>query len=114
MTTAFTSEHRKAVVEDYFQCLLHGNISALPVTSDYVTQSPMSGRLSGKAALDYLEEIGREMSDIRIVRCIAEGDTLAVQYDEISEDLVLPVCAFIDFRGDKICSTQVFFDSAAL
>jgi len=100
------------VIEQYFKCVVDGNLKALPVTDDYGSESPQSGILKGEKAIAYLGMIGAEMSDIRVVQHIVDGDLVATHFEEITTKGILPIVGLFELRGDKVCFVRVFFDSA--
>jgi hypothetical protein len=104
---------RARTIERYFRCVVEGRLGDLPVTEDYGSESPLSGRMQGPKAVAYLGEIGKEMRDIRIVRHIVEGDAVATHFEEVLADRVLPVVGLFEFSGERIRFVRVFFDSAA-
>src|SRR5262249_9613512 len=70
-------EKKTKVIEQYFKCLVEGNLKALPVTEDYGSESPQSGIVKGEKAIAYLGMIGAEMSDIHVVQHIVDGNFVA-------------------------------------
>lgn len=108
-----TDRARKArVVDEYFRCVIEGRLQDLPITADYGSESPQSGLVKGVQAVTYLGAIGAEMTDIRIIQNIVEGDFVATYFEEVTPKGVLPVVGLFEFRGDKIKFVRVFFDSA--
>lgn len=106
-----TERERKArTIEAYFRCVVEGRLGDLPITEDYGSESPLSGRMQGRRAVDYLGEIGKEMKAIRVVRHIVEGDAVATHFEEVLEEGVLPVVGLFEFSGEKIRFVRVFFD----
>ena len=105
-------ERKIKVIEQYFRCVVDGNFKALPLTDDYGSESPQSGVLEGEKAIAYLGMIGAEMSDIRVVQHIVDGDFVATHFEEITARGILPVVGLFELRGDKVCFVRVFFDSA--
>jgi hypothetical protein len=91
---------------------VEGNVNALPVTDDYGSESPQSGILRGEKAIAYLGMIGAEMRDIRVVRHIVDGDSVATHFEEVTAKGILPIAGLFELRGDKVCFVRVFFDSA--
>ena len=105
-------ERKIKVIEQYFKCVVDGNLKALPVTDDYGSESPQSGTLNGEKAIAYLGMIGAEMSDVRVVQHIADGDFVATHFEEITIKGILPIVGLFELRDDKVCFVRVFFDSA--
>ena len=105
-------ERKIKVIEQYFRCVVDGNLKALPLTDDYGSESPQSGVLEGEKAIAFLGMIGAEMSDIRVVQHIVDGDFVATHFEEITARGILPVVGLFELRGDKVCFVRVFFDSA--
>ena len=105
-------ERKIKVIEQYFECVVDGNLKDLPVTDDYGSESPQSGTVRGAKAITYLGMIGAEMSDIRVVQHIVDGDFVATHFEEITTKGILPIVGLFELRGDKVCFVRVFFDSA--
>jgi limonene-1,2-epoxide hydrolase len=105
-------ERKIKVIERYFKSVLDGNLKALPVTDDYGSESPQSGILKGEKAITYLGMIGAEMSDIRVVQHIVDGNSVATHFEEITARGILPIVGLFELKGDKVCFVRVFFDSA--
>lgn len=103
---------KAAVIDRYFACVVSGRVDELPVTDDYGSESPLSGRITGKAAIEYLGSIGAEMKAIRVVRHIVEGDFVATHFDEELAGGTLPVVGLFELEGDRVKFVRVFFDSA--
>jgi hypothetical protein len=100
------------VIEQYFRCVVDGNLKALPITDDYGSESPQSGILERDKAIAYLGMIGAEMSDIRVVQHIVDGEFVATHFEEITARGILPIVGLFQLKGDKVCFVRVFFDSA--
>ena len=105
-------DRKVKVIEQYFRCVVDGNLKDLPVTDGYGSESPQSGIVRGEKAITYLGMIGAEMSDIRVVRHIVDGDFVATHFEEITARGILPVVGLFELRGYKVCFVRVFFDSA--
>jgi hypothetical protein len=105
-------ERKIRVVEYYLKCVVDGDLKALPVTDDYGSESPQSGKVKGEKAIAYLGMIGAEMSDVRVVQHIVDGDFVATHFEEITTKGILPIVGLFELRGDKVCFVRVFFDSA--
>jgi hypothetical protein len=69
------------VVAEYFRCVVEGRLQDLPITTDYGSESPQSGRVQGATAVTYLGSIGAEMTDIRVMQHIVEGDFVATYFE---------------------------------
>ena len=110
-----TDRDRKTrVINDYFRCVVKGRLQDLPITTDYGSESPQSGLVKGAQAVAYLGSIGAEMTDIRVMQNIVEGNFVATYFEEITPQSVLPIVGLFEFSGDKIKFVRVFFDSAHL
>ena len=105
-------ERKVRVIEQYFKCVVEGNLKSLPVTDDYGSESPQSGILQGEKAISYLGMIGAEMSDVRVVQHIVDGDFVATHFEEITPKGILPIVGLSELKGDKVRFVRVFFDTA--
>ncbi len=100
-------------IEAYFRCVVEGRLDDLPITGDYGSESPLSGRMHGPEAVAYLGVIGKEMSDIRIVQHIIEGNFVATHFEELLPSGILPVVGLFEFTGDRIRFVRVFFNASS-
>ena len=84
----------------------------MPITSNYGSESPLSGFLQGPAAIDYLKTVGPEMDEIRLIQHVVEGNFVATLFEEIVAGGPLPVFALFELKDSKVRFVRVFFDRA--
>ena len=106
-------QEKTDVIEKYFDCVISGRIDELPVTDDYGSESPSSGLVQGPEAVAYLGRIGAEMSAIRVVQHVVEGNFVATHFEEDIDGGTVPVFALFELAGEKVRFVRVFFDRGA-
>jgi hypothetical protein len=94
-STISERERKIQVIEQYFKSVVDGSLKALPVTDDYGSESPQSGLLKGEKTIAYLGLIGAEMSDIRVVQHIVDGDFVVTHFEEITTKGILPIVGLL-------------------
>jgi hypothetical protein len=104
-------ESQVALVESFLDCLVRKDLERIPIAPDYSTESPLSGKLTGRAALDYLRIVARAVEAIRVEEHIVEGDRVATLFEEDTADGTLPVFSCFRVERGRIKETRVFYDS---
>lgn len=99
-----------AVVETFFAAIVSKDLSRLPVDPDLTAESPLTPKLRGRAALDYLQTVAANVKAIRITRHIVEGDFVATLFEEDTAHGVLPVFATFQVVAGRIVDTRAFYD----
>jgi len=103
-------EELVAVVESYLEGFVRKEFARLPLASDYIAESPLGGRLSGKEALDYLKVAASRVKGIRIEGHIVEGDHVATLLEEETDRGPLRVFARFRIEAGRIREALVFYD----
>jgi hypothetical protein len=112
MTTASTPtrDDQVAVVESFLDCIVRKDFGQLPIASEYTAQSPLTSKLTGQAALDYLRIVARSVKAIRIEQHIVEGHHVATLFEEDTANGTLPVFSCFHIEGGRIKGVRVFYD----
>lgn len=99
-----------AVVESYLDCVVRKEFDQLPVSSDYTAESPMTPKLGGDPAVQYLRAVAAGVKSIRIKQHIVEGDYVATFFEEDTIYGPLPVFARFQIESGRIKDVRVFYD----
>jgi hypothetical protein len=99
-----------AVVEAFFRHIVDKQLARLPIDTDFTTQSPLTPKLSGRAAIDYLERVAANVTAIHIKQHIVEGDWVATLLEEETTHGSLEVFSKFHVVGDRIKEVTVFYD----
>jgi hypothetical protein len=99
-----------AVVEAFLNGIVSGDLERLPIDGDLTVQSPLTPKLSGRAALEYLKRVGAGVTAIHVRQHIVEGDWVATLFDE--ETVYGPIAVFSKFHvvAGRIKDAAVFYD----
>jgi hypothetical protein len=99
-----------AVVESYFDCCVRNDFEALPIAPDYTIETPLTPKLSGHAAVDYLKAASAHIRGIRIRQHIVEGDHVATWFEEETTWGPLKVVAKLEIEGGCVKGEVAFYD----
>ena len=99
-----------AVVEAFFRCIVEKDLERLPVEPDFTTESPLTPKRRGPAAIEYLRGVAAGMRAIRIEQHIVEGDWVATLFVEDTVHGELTVFSRFHVVGDRIRDVIVFYD----
>jgi hypothetical protein len=82
----------------------------LPIAPEYTAQSPLTPKLTGQAALDYLRVVARAVNAIRVEQHIVEGHHVATLFEEDTVNGTLPVFSRFHIEAGRIKDVRVFYD----
>jgi hypothetical protein len=103
-------EEKVALVESYLDCVARKELDRLPIAPEYTAQSPMTPRLSGQAAVEYLRTVAAGMKRIQVRQHIVEGDHVATFFEEDTVYGPIPVFAKFQIESGRIKDVRVFYD----
>lgn len=103
-------DEKVAVVELYLACVIRKQLDQLPITPDYTAQSPLTPKLSGPAAVEYLRTVAAGVKDIQIKQHIVEGDHVATFFEEDTIYGRIPVFAKFQIESGRVKDVRVFYD----
>ena len=49
-------DEKVAVVESFFDCIASGDLDRLPIAPELTVESPLTPKLSGEAAMEYVKD----------------------------------------------------------
>jgi hypothetical protein len=103
-----------SIVESFFRCIVDKDIAGLPVDPALAVQSPLTPRVSGRAAMDYVRAVAANTHAIRVVQHIVEGDEVASLTENETSNGPLSLFAKFHLDGDHIAEVRVFYDTRQL
>jgi limonene-1,2-epoxide hydrolase len=113
-TSTATREKQVAVVESFLDCVVRKDFDRLPIAPDYTAQSPLTPKLSGQAAVDYLRNVAQAIKAIRIEQHVVEGNRVATLFVEDTVHGPLPVFSLFEIEGGRIKDARVFYDASRI
>jgi hypothetical protein len=99
-----------AVVESFFACIVSKELDRLPIAPGFTCQSPLTPKLSGRAALDYARAVAAGVKSIRVLQHIVEGDHVATFLEEETVNGPLEVFSKFRLEAGRIEDARVFYD----
>lgn len=109
-----TRDEQVAVVELFLDRLVREDLDQLPIAAEFTAQSPLTPKLTGQAALDYLRIVARALKAIRIEQHIVEGEHVATLFEEETANGSIPVFSRFHVREGRIKDVRVFYDPTRL
>jgi hypothetical protein len=103
-------DENAAVVESFFARIVDKDLTLLPIDADFTTHSPLTPKLSGQAAIDYLARVSGSVTAIHIKQHIVEGDWVATLLEEETVNGNLEVFSKFHVVGGRIKDVKVFYD----
>jgi hypothetical protein len=112
MTTSSipTRDEQVVVVESFLDCIVRKAFDRIPIAPEFTAQSPLTPKLVGRAALDYLRVVARAVNDIRIEQHIVEGHHVATLFEQDTVNGTLPVFSRFHIEEGRIKDVRVFYD----
>jgi hypothetical protein len=105
-----TRDEQVALVEAFLDCIVRKDFERMPIAPDYTAQSPLTPKLTGRAALDYLRVVAGAVRAIRIEQHIVEKDDVATLFEEDTAGGTIPVFSRFHIEGGRIQDVRVFYD----
>ncbi len=103
-------EEKVALVESFLNCMASGEVERLPIAPDLTVESPLTSKLSGEAAMEYVKAVAEGTKSIQVVQHIVEGDHVATLSE--NETINGPLSVFAKFRieSGRIKDVRVFYN----
>ena len=103
-------EEKVALVESFLNCMASGEVERLPIAPGLTVESPLTPKLSGEAAMEYVKAVAEDTKSIQVVQHIVEGDHVATLSE--NETINGPLSVFAKFRieSGRIKDVRVFYD----
>ena len=113
MTTPSTMSRAEkvAVVESFLDGIASSELDRLPVDPELTVESPLTQKLSGPAAMEYVKAVAAGTTGIQVIQHIVEGDYVATLTE--NETLNGPLSVFSKFQieSGRIKDARVFYDT---
>ena len=108
---ATTSRDEKvAVVEAFFDCVSSSELDRLPIDPELTVESPLTPKLSGRAAMEYVKAVAAGTNSIQVVQHIVEGDFVATLSENETTNGLLSVFSRFHIEAGRIKDVRVFYD----
>ncbi len=103
-------DEKVAVVESFLNCIAKSELDRLPIAPEFTLESPLTPKLSGDAAMDYVKAVAAGTKSIQVVQHIVEGDHVATLTE--NETISGPLTVFSKFQieSGRIKDARVFYD----
>ena len=103
-------DEKIAVVETFLGCMASGELERLPISPELTVESPLTPKLSGDAAMQYVKAVAAGTTSIRIVQHIVEGDYVATVSENQTVNGSLSVFARFQIEAGRIKDVRVYYD----
>jgi acetyl-CoA acetyltransferase len=104
-----------AIAVRYFEALAAKNLGAAPLAPEVVLESPVTPRLRGLASvLEYLEALTSIAKTIRALDFMADGNKVAVQFEIVTANGVIPGMERIEISDGAITRLRPYYESRPL
>lgn len=107
---AMSRDEMVAVVESFLDCVVSGELDRLPVTPDLTVESPLTPKLSGDAAREYVRAVSAGTKAVRIVQHIVEGDYVATLTENETTNGQLSVFGKFQIEAGRVKDVRVFYN----
>ncbi len=99
-----------AVVESFLNCMASGELDRLPIAPELTVESPLTPKLSGEAAMEYVKAVAAGTKGIQVVQHIVEGDHVATLSENETVNGPLSVFSKFQIESGRIKDVRVFYD----
>lgn len=99
------------IAENYFRALNAKDLSRVSFAPDVVFECPITPRLAGVAAvLEFLEGVFSVIKEVRVERCLADGEYVAARFELDTVYGLIPASDRIRIVGGQIKELRSFYD----
>ncbi len=109
-----TREERIAVVEAYLKGLGAGSFSRVPFAPDVTYESPLTPKLSGEKAINFLKGLFPIIKGVEIKQHVVEGDHVATIFDLETERGITAVFDCFRVEDGQLKEIRPFYDPSLL
>ncbi len=109
-----TREEKIAVVEAYLEGLGARNFSRVPFAPDVTYESPLTPKLSGEKAINFLKGLFPIIKGVEIKQHIVEGDYVATIFDLETERGITAVFDCFRVEAGQLKEIRPFYDPSLL
>ncbi len=103
-----------AVVELFLNCIASGELDRLPITPELTVESPLTPKLSGEAAMEYVKAVAAGTKGIQVLQHIVEGDHVATLSENETLNGRLSVFSKFRIEAGRIRDVRVFYNPRGL
>ncbi len=107
-------DEKVSVVESFLDCIASGKLDRLPIAPELTVESPLTPKLSGEAAIEYVKAVAAGTKAIQIVQHIVEGDYVATLSENETINGSLSVFSKFQIESGRIKDARVFYNPRQL
>lgn len=101
-------DEKVALVEAFLNCVASGELERLPVAPELTVESPLTPKLGGSAAMEYVKAVAAGTNRIQVVQHIVEDDHVATLSENSTVNGPLSVFAKFQIELGRIKDVRVF------
>ncbi len=98
------------LVESFLKCMAESDMHHLPLSPEFTVETPLTPKLSGQAAMDYVKATAAGTRSIEVVMHIVEGNYVATLSENETVNGPLSVFAKFTLEAGRIRDARVFYD----
>ncbi len=103
-------EEKIAVVESFLNGMVSNTVDRLPLAPEFTVETPMTPKVSGEAAMQYVKAVAAGTKRIQVVQHIVEGDHVATLSENETTHGRLSVFFRFQIESGRIKDARVFYD----
>ncbi len=107
-------DEKVALVESFLNCMASGELDRLPVAPELTVESPLTPKLSGEAAMEYVKAVAAGTKGIQVLQHIVEGDHVATLSENETLNGRLSVFSKFRIESGRIRDVRVFYNPQGL
>ena len=97
-------------VESYLEGLRRKDLTGVPLADNVTFESPLASASGAEAVKGALAAMFPAIDDVRVVRCVADGEHVSARFDLHTPFGVIPVFDHFRVSGGQIAEIRPFFD----
>ncbi len=111
---AMSRDENVALVESFLSCMATSEADRMPIGPEFTVESPLVPKLSGQAAMDYVEATAAGTKGIEVVQHIVKGDFVAAL--SVNETINGKLSVFSRFQIElgRSKDARVFYDPRSI
>ncbi len=103
-------DEKVALVESFLKCMASGELDRLPIAAELTVESPLTPKLSGEAAMEYVKAVAAGTKGIQVVQHIVEGNYVGTFTENETINGQLSVFSKFQIESGRIKDVRVFYN----